>query len=164
MKTQIKSLIAFFVVIGIYSCNDVKTSYDKLTESKIGKVYLNSINKSFEEIRNMENKDFLVAEDYDLLRYEHTLGEGGDTYQVTYRFDKKGCFEVGMDAYIDRIDNANRVVVGFKNYFNENKEFQQSRNDNNLFRWETLDQLLVAELDYGNAAKGRVALTIFAYE
>lgn len=166
MKLRIQyTLIILSTVVGIYACNETKKShYDQLIDHKTEKEYVGALNQSFEEIKKTEDKAFLITEDFDLLSYEYEIGEDDDTYQVTYRFDEKGCHEVGIDVYINQPEPSKMVVNGFKNYFNTSKDFKVPSEDNDLLRWTSENELLVAELDFSNAERGRIALTIFAYE
>jgi hypothetical protein len=138
--------------------------YEQIIEHKSEKEYVASINQTFETIKQSEKSSALITEDFDILKYEYFIGEKDDSYQATYRFDEKGCYEVGLDTYIDNVEKANLVVNGLKNSFATNKTFKSAEEDNSLYRWESVSGLLVAELDYRNIDKGRVALTIFAYE
>ena len=165
MKRQFLKLVVHVLILGcVYSCSEDETSYEILIKHKTEKDYIEAINKSFAAIKKTEKKKNLALEETDILRYEYALGESKDSFQITYRFDEKGCYEGGIDSYINEIIEANTVVTGFKTYFETNANFKNTETDNNLIRWESKDGLMVVELDYRNAEKGRIALTIFAYE
>ncbi len=158
-----KYLLSFLVIV-IFSCNNSNNYYEQITKHKSEKELVQSINQSFEKINKSENNKFKTKEDVDYLAYEYPLGKEEDSYVISYHFDEKGCYEVGIDTYISKIGNTNIIVNGFENYFNNDGNFNPPKSDNNLLRWESKDNQKAVELDFRNADKGMVILTIFAYE
>ena len=107
-------LICFSILL---SCVGKGSYYDQFSKAKPFSTRVLDLNKTIDEIR-LEEKGNLVKEDLYFLKYAYEVGDD-DSYTVTYAFDEKGCYEVGIDAYFGLEKDAINVVEGIKSEMNK---------------------------------------------
>lgn len=159
---MMKKRIAFTVVIlfvTLISCNKSKTYSEQFNTDKPFVSRILDLNKSLEEIR-LEEKGTLITENIDLLKFVYDIGKN-DTYVVSYLFDEKGCFEIGIDGYFEFEKDAIDVVTGIRTVMGESA-YGKGTADNNLNQWKNEDKSISIELDYKNTSRGLFIATIFA--
>ncbi|NQX97955.1 MAG: hypothetical protein HRT73_08760, partial [Flavobacteriales bacterium] len=103
-----------------------------------------------------------VKEDVSLLKFVYEIGKS-DTYIISYLFDEKGCYEIGIDGYFEFEKDAVKVVEGIQTEMNKSK-YGVGTDDNYLNRWKNEDKSISIELDYKDTARGLFLVTIFANE
>ena len=106
-------LFLFFIII-LTSCGGNGSYYEQFTNDKALTSRVLDLNQTIDDIRKVE-KGKLIRDDINLLKYVYEIGKN-DTYQVTYQFDEKGCWEIGIDCYFEKEDDAQNVVNGIKLY------------------------------------------------
>jgi hypothetical protein len=161
MKRYSFLTLSVFILLLFHSCESNHTYYEQFSKDKSFSSRIDDLNKSINEIRAQE-KGKRIKDDVDLLKFVYEIG-GNDTYIVTYLFDEKGCFEIGIDGYFEKEEDANNVIDGIK------KEMMASpygtgKDDNHLCRWTNTNKSVSVELDYRDTARGLFIATIFANE
>ena len=161
MKPFIKATLSIILLAIIVSCGGVGSYYEQFSHDKAFSSRILDLNKTIEEIRT-EEKGKLVKDDINLLKYVYEIGKN-DTYIVSYLFDEKGCYEIGIDGYFETEEETNSVVNGIKSEMT-NSEYQESSDENNLNRWKNSSSTISIELDYKDTSRGLFIATIFANE
>lgn len=161
MKKNNALVIVFLLVITIIACNGVGTYYEQFTNDKPFTSRILDLNKPIDEIR-AEEKGKLIKEDINLLKYVYDVGKN-DTYVVSYLFDEKGCFEIGIDGYFATEEEANNVVNGIRLEMEETS-YANPIDENLLARWKNKENSIAIELDYKDTSRGLFIATIFANE
>lgn len=160
-------VIVFFCVFSfLFSCvNDKLTENysDQITEQIIKKDLINVINYSITKVKTLENLGQLQMEDTDILVYHFVLNEN-TFYDVTYIFDAKGCFEIGVDIELGNVDALPKIVERLKTYFNDLTYLSEFSEDNALFRWRNKQKAITLEMDVVLISQGKLSITIFANE
>jgi len=141
------------------ACGGKDSYYEQFISDKKASSRSLDLNKSLEEIRAIE-KGKLIKDDINLLKYVYEIGEN-DTYIVSYLFDEKGCWEVGIDTYFEKEEDAQNLVEGIKAEIS-GTDYGSPSEDNNLCRWKSPTGSASIELDYVNLGRGLVILTIMA--
>jgi len=161
MKKILTPAIVLILLAFAVSCDNVGSYYEQFSKDKGFTSRINDINKPIDEIRSNE-KGKLILDDIDLLKYVYKIGNN-DTYQITYLFDEKGCYEIGVDGYFELEVDANNVVDGIKKEM-ATAEYSSGTEDNNLCRWKNANETISIELDYKDTSRGLFIATIFANE
>ncbi len=159
MKSSLVNISFIIIVLLLVSCGNNGTYYEQISENKTVINRVSDLNKSISEIRKSE-KGKIVKEGIDFLEYEYPIGNN-DSYVVSYFFDDKGCYEVSMDCYFAKKDDAEIVKDGFKNEISQSV-YGTPTEDNGLYRWKNSDESVSIELDYINTDRGMLVLTIMA--
>jgi hypothetical protein len=149
------------LLISTFSCTEKETYYEQLKGDKAFTLRILDLNKSFDVIKK-EEKGELVKEDLHLLEFVYNIGKS-DTYMISYLFDEKGCYEIGLDGYFEFEQDAINVVTGIQEEMN-NSNYGKGTDDNNLNRWKNEDKSISIELDYKDTSRGMFLATIFANE
>ena len=161
MKNFILVSSSLIILVFIVSCSGVGSYYEQFTNDKEFTDRISDLNKTIEEVRTSE-KGKLIKDDIGLLKYVYEIGEN-DTYIVSYLFDEKGCYEIGIDGYFEMEEETDNVVTGIKLDM-ENSEYKKSSDENYLSRWKNTDGSISIELDYKDTSRGLFIATIFANE
>jgi hypothetical protein len=161
MKNFVVYSFLIFSSLLIFSCGDVGSYYEQISENKTIVNRVSDLNKSIDNIRKEESGN-PIKEGLDFLEYEYAIGDN-DSYVVSYIFDEKGCFEIGIDCYFATKEDAINVLEGFKSEINTSP-YGAAEEDNNLCRWKSKDESVSIELDYENTERGMLVLTIMANE
>ncbi len=161
MKKIIASTSFLLLLSIIISCGGKGAYFEQFSNQKSFVSRTDDLNKTIGEIRTQE-KGKLIDEDLTLLKYVYEIGHN-DTYTVVYLFDEKGCYEIGIDAYFGKEEDANSVVNGIKEEMNSSS-YKAEQESNKLCRWKNTDESISIELDYENTARGLFLATIFANE
>ena len=161
MKKNVFYTIALILTVIVISCGGKESYYEQFTNDKSCTDRISSLNKHIDEIRAVE-KGKLIKDDVTLLKYVYDIGKN-DTYIVSYLFDEKGCWEVGIDSYFEKAEDAQSLVNGIKAEISSSV-YGNPIEDNNLCRWKNPNGLASIELDYANTARGIVIITIMADE
>lgn len=159
-----KKLFPFIIILTLVvfvSCDSNKTYYEQFNNDKPITSRVLDLNKSLEDIRK-EEKGTLIKEDVSLLKFVYEIGKS-DTYIISYLFDEKGCYEIGIDGYFELEKDAVKVVEGIQTEMNKSK-YGVGTDDNYLNRWKNEDKSISIELDYKDTARGLFLVTIFANE
>lgn len=158
-----KSFIVYFsfaiASILVISCGDEGSYYEQISENETVTNRILDLNTTINEIRQKE-KGKILKEGFDFIEYEYPIGNN-DSYVVSYSFDDKGCWEIGVDCYFAKKEDALNVVEGFRTEISSS-EFGTPTNDNNLYRWKNTEESISIELDYQNTDRGILVLTIMA--
>jgi capsid portal protein len=159
---KINGFISIFILLlTIDACSVDRSYYEQFTDHKPFISRILDLNKSIEEIRTDE-KGKLIKDDINLLKYVYEIGKN-DTYIVSYLFDEKGCFEIGIDGYFETEEDANNVVNGIKAEMGSSS-YGDPLEGNLLARWNNEKNSFAIELDYKDTSRGLVVATIFANE
>jgi len=161
MKNFILNTSSLLLILLIVSCGGLGSYYEQFTNDKPFINRISDLNKTIEEIRTTE-KGKLIKDDIGLLKYVYEIGKN-DTYVVSYLFDEKGCYEIGIDGYFEMENETNNVVSGIKLEM-EKSEYEKSSDENYLSRWKNTDGSTSIELDYKDTSRGLFIATIFANE
>ena len=159
-----KILVTFSIILStilFISCGGKGTYFEQFSDDKEFTARILDLNKTIDEIR-VEEKGNLIKEDLNYLEYVYEVGKS-DSYVIAYRFDEKGCFEVGVYSYFIEESNAKNVVEGIKSEMTASK-FEAPQEDNFLCRWKNSDESVSVELDYSKTKRGEFIATIFANE
>jgi hypothetical protein len=159
MRKFITVFSLLFALALLASCGGKGTYYEQFVSDKNASSRVLDLNKSLEEIRSIE-KGKLIKDDINLLKYVYEIGKN-DTYIVSYLFDEKGCWEVGIDTYFEKEEDAQNLVDGIKAEIS-GTDYGAPSEDNNLCRWKSPSESASIELDYVNLGRGLVILTIMA--
>lgn len=141
------------------SCGGKGSYYEQFTNDRALTKRILDLNKTIDEVRSFE-KGKLIKDDVELLKYVYEIGEN-DTYIVSYLFDEKGCYEIGIDSYFELEKDAQNVVDGLQSEVNAT-EFGNPKEDNKLYRWLNSDESVSIELDHAKTKRGLFVATIFA--
>ena len=158
---KIVSSVSIILLLFIISCGDVGSYYEQFTNDKPFVARILDLNQSIDEIRSRE-KGKLIKEDITLLKYVYEIGKN-DTYIVSYLFDEKGCFEIGIDGYFETKEDANNVVEGIKLEM-KSSIYGKAIEGDSLARWKNKENSVSIELDYKDTSRGLFIATIFANE
>lgn len=161
MKKFIASASILILLSIIISCGGKSSYYEQFTNDKGFTSRILDLNKTIDEIRAIE-KGKLIKDDISLLKYVYEIGDD-DSYIVSYLFDEKGCFEIGIDGYFELEEDANNVVNGIKSEMVKS-EYGNAVEGNDLSRWKNNNGSISIELDYENTSRGLFIATIFANE
>jgi len=159
-----KKLLPIAIITLLFStqsCTKNKTYFDQLKADKPFSSRILDLKKSFELIKK-EEKGELIKEDLHLLEFAYNIGES-DTYKVSYLFDEKGCYEIGVDGFFELEFNAKNIVTGIQTEMNTSI-YGKGTDDNGLNRWKSEDKSISIELDYQETSKWMFLATIFANE
>lgn len=159
-----KKLLPIAIIILLFStqsCTEDKTFYTQFKGHKAFSSRVLDLNKSFDLI-NKEEKGKLTKEDLHLLEFVYNIGTS-DTYTVSYLFDEKGCYEIGIDGFFELESNAKDIVTGIRTEMDASI-YSKGTDDNGLNRWKTEDKSVSIELDYQETSKWMFIATIFANE
>jgi hypothetical protein len=152
---------ALFCVLLLISCGGKGTHYEQFSDDKSFKSRVLDLNKTIDQIR-VEEKGNLIKDELEYLEYVYEVGES-DSYVIAYRFDEKGCFEVGIYSYFVDEANAQNLVDGIKATLN-NSAYGSPEDANSLCRWKNKDESISIEIDYSKTKRGEFVATIFANE
>jgi len=158
-KITSTSLLLFLLIV--VSCGGIGSYYEQFTKDKPFTSRIKDLNKTIDEVRANE-KGKLIRDDINLLKYVYEIGEN-DTYQISYQFDEKGCWEVGIDCYFEKEEDAVVLVEGVKSEM-ATTIYGSPTEDNYLYRWGETGEPASIEVDYENTSRGLVVLTIMAVE
>jgi len=148
-------------VLILVACGGKGSYFEQFSDDKTFSSRILDLNKSIDQIR-VEEQGHLIKEDLNYLEYVYEVGKS-DSYVIAYRFDDKGCFEIGVYSYfVDEI-NAQIVVDGIKSEMNTSS-YGAPKEDNYLCRWKNSDESISVELDYTKTKRGEFIATIFANE
>ncbi|MDB4533655.1 hypothetical protein N9242_02205 [Vicingaceae bacterium] len=161
MKKNLVLTTILISIIILVSCGGKGTYFEQFSNKKTFTSRILDLNKTIDQVR-VEEQGNLITEDLNFLEYVYEVGES-DSYVISYRFDEKGCFEVGIDSYFVEESNAKNVVDGIKSEMNKS-EFGVPKEDNFLCRWKNKDESISVELDYTKTKRGEFVATIFANE
>ena len=159
-----KILISSSILIGLVlliSCGGKGSYYEQFTNDRPFADRVLDLNKTIDEVRSFE-KGKIIKEDIGLLKYVYEIGKN-DTYIISYLFDEKGCYEIGIDGYFELEEDATSVVEGIKSSMSSST-FETPKEDNKLIRWKNADKSISIELDYKDTSRGLFLATIFANE
>ena len=161
MKKYSSLVTCLLIITILISCGKKESYYEQFTNDKAFTSRVLDLNKTIDEIRAIE-KGKLIKDDISLLKYVYEIGKS-DTYIVSYLFDEKGCYEIGIDSYFELETDAQNVIDGIKLSM-EIPEYETRTEDNNLCRWKNSNESISVELDYKDTARGLFLVTIFANE
>lgn len=161
MKKNLFLFIALFGLLVLISCGGKGTHYEQFLADKSFNSRILDLNKTIDQIR-VEEKGNLIKDDLEYLEYVYEVGES-DSYVITYRFDEKGCFEVGVYSYFVDEANAQNLMDGIKAEI-DNSTYGAPEEANSLCRWKNNDESISIELDYSKTKRGEFIATIFANE
>jgi hypothetical protein len=159
-----KKLLPIALIILLFSaqsCTEDKTYFEQLKSDKAFTSRILDLNKSFDVIKK-EEKGTLIKEDLHLLEFSYNIGES-DTYTISYLFDEKGCYEIGIDGFFELESNAKDILTGNQTEMNTSK-YGKGIDGNGLNRWKNEDKSVSIELDYQETSKWMFLATIFANE
>lgn len=161
LMKKLLSLATITLILFSISCTEnKKTYYEEFTDHKAFVSRILDLNKTIDEIRK-EEKGELIKEDVHFLEYVYKIGKS-DSYVISYLFDEKGCYEIGIDGYFELEKDALSLVVGIKT--ETDAKYGKGTDDNNLNQWKNEDKSISIELDYKDTARGLFLATIFANE
>jgi hypothetical protein len=161
MKRLFTQIPTLFILLILVSCGGKGTHYKQFSDDKTFTNRISDLNKSIDQIR-VEEKGNLIKEDLYYLEYVYEVGQS-DSYVVSYRFDEKGCYEVGLYSYFVEEVNAQNLVDGVKAEMKDST-YGSPIEDNNLCRWKNSDESISVEIDYSKTKRGEFIATIFANE
>ena len=112
MKKLLVSTSIILSALILVSCGGKGTHFEQFSKEKTFTNRILDLNKTIDQIR-VEEQGNLIKEDLNYLEYVYEVGES-DSYVTTYRFDEKGCYEVGVYSYFVEEANAKNVVAVIK--------------------------------------------------
>ncbi len=161
MKLFVQNIIIVCALMFIMSCGEKGSYYEQITKEKSITSRIVDLNKTIDEIRIQENGT-LIKDGINIIKYVYYIGDG-DTYIVSYLFDEKGCFEIGLKSYFGLEEDTKNVLEGFKTEINSS-EFILASDDNYLYRWLNANKSVSIEIDYKDTSRGLLVVSIFANE
>ena len=158
---KLLTISTLILIISTFSCTENKPYYQQFNNDKAFTTRILDLNKTYDEIKK-EEKGKLVKEDLRYLEFVYNIGQS-DTYVISYLFDEKGCYEIGIDGYFELESDAENVVKGIQTEMSKSK-YGNGTNDNSLNQWKNEDKSISVDLDYKDTSRGMFIATIFANE
>ncbi len=152
MKKFLFPLLLLFV--GITGCDDSTVDNIRSVSERI-----NDLNKSRDEIKDMEDPAALMKEDDYLLEYEYPVREN-ESYVVTYRFRNDKCFEVKLDTYLDKESYTKKIQQEVLTDMANNTSFDKTKFKNDNYTWLSNDKKITVQLKTQNIERGTINLSV----
>lgn len=156
MKKQ-TLLFLSLIILTLSACLDSNPMYEQITVLKTPLQRISDLNKSDIDIKKSEEKAALVRQENDYLEYEYPIQED-ESYVVGFRFDADGCFEIILDTYFNKQNEAENVIAGILE--NLKPTYGEPTKETDFYYWEEGGARI--ELDTHNRERGMITLTIFA--
>ncbi len=147
-------LICFF--ISFVSCNE--PILNKIKNKNIANE-ISNLHQSKDEIKAQEEKAALVRENDYSLEYEYPIRED-EYYVVTYRFGQLGCFEIKLDIYLNKENDAKNISNNIVSKIESNPEFGKAQFENQIYSWRSVSRDINLELKIQNQERGIINFLI----
>jgi hypothetical protein len=147
-------LICLF--ISLFSCNE--PILNKIKNKNIA-YEISNLHQSKDEIKAHEEKAALVRETDYSLEYEYPVRED-ESYVITYRFNDTGCFEIKLDIYLNKENDAKNISNGIKNKIESNPEYGKAQLENRIYSWHSVSKDINLELKTQNQERGIINFLI----
>lgn len=115
--SKIKYIISISLFILMISCEKGNSTYfDSILKTEEGVFRGIQIGNTIEEVKLIENQEFLVDNMSEYLYYDYKL-DMGNSYTISYDFSENKLYEIEVSIYFDVIEDANNVFTEFSNHF-----------------------------------------------
>jgi len=134
---KIRYLVLCLYTLFILGCEQHKSPfYNEILKSEKGQLRGIEIGSSIEEIKKIENKNFLKDQMADYLHYDYEMNMG-NTYTVTYDFSEDNeLYEIEVAIFLDVTKDAAFLFDNFSDHFN--KKYSVGRKeDDGYITWHT---------------------------
>ena len=137
MKTKLAKIFLLFTVCFLFACGQNKSSfYDEILKSEKGQFRSAEIGTTIDNIKKLENEQFLKDQMPDYLHYDYELNMG-NTYTVTYDFSEDNeLYEIEVAIFLDEIKDAETLFNNFSDHFNRKYSIGKKEDDGYL-TWHT---------------------------
>lgn len=154
MKKQVIFLIA---ILNVISCGEVGTTYEQITAIKTISQRIEDINKTKTELKNSEDIVALISEEPLYLEFEYPVKEN-ESYVIKYRFDDSGCYEIKLDTYFNKQDDAQKVLEAIVKDLEVNTTLGIPKKELDFYRWQ--NSKISIEINIQLIERGIISLTI----
>lgn len=156
-----KQLITYSTIIILslltFSCSE--PVHERIDRINTVKEKLDYLGKTIEEIKTIEDAAALVKEDEYLIEYEYPIREN-DTYVITYRFKSAICYELNIDAYLEKESHAKKVMKEILIDMANNESFGETSLKNQIYTWISTNNNTLVEFNILNIERGIVNLHV----
>ncbi|MDF1673540.1 MAG: hypothetical protein P1U41_08540 [Vicingaceae bacterium] len=156
-----KQLITYTIIIVLslltFSCSE--PVHERIDRINTVKEKLDYLGKTIEEIKTIEDAAALVKEDEYLIEYEYPIRED-DTYVITYRFKSAICYELNIDAYLEKESHAKKVMKEILIDMANNESFGETSLKNQIYTWISTNNNTLVEFNILNIERGIVNLHV----
>lgn len=123
-------LLLGFVII-LFSCGGSNNEYYE-TIRKIDDGFRGAfIGDNIEQVKHVENVEFLKSEKPDYLHYDYPVSMG-NSYTVAYDFSEENkLYEIELTVFFDAIEDAETLFLDFEEQFNQ--QYGKSKNADDGF-------------------------------
>lgn len=122
MNNSLLNKLNFLLIVFILTVSSCKKPhsihYDSILKSDQGIIRGVEIGDGIEDVRKLENKDFLVDNMPEYLYFDYKLDKG-NSYTISYDFSKNSLYEIEVSAYFDKIEDANNLFSELTAHFFE---------------------------------------------
>lgn len=160
MKTSTLSFV-IIILLSLIACGEVGTTYEQVTRLQTTSQRVPALNKTIEEVRELEEFAALSRLEDNYLEYEYPIREN-ESYVVNYRFDNNRCFRIGVDTYFNKRKDAQNVVNGIVKTLKADPLFGLPIKKHDVYQWESVNNEVSIELDIQHIERGTINLIISA--
>jgi len=115
LKIKYVAYISVFLIL--FSCTEGNSTYfDSILKSEEGVFRGIEIGNTIEEVKSIENREFLIDNMSEYLYYDYKM-DMGNSYTISYDFSENSLYEVQVSIYFDVIDDANKIFDEFTAHF-----------------------------------------------
>jgi hypothetical protein len=132
MKNKIIIVLTFLLA----ACASKSDLFEKLLKSEEGHLRGVFIGASVEEVKKIEDNNFLTDDEADYLYYDYKL-EGRNSYTVSYDFYDGKLYEIELAVFLEKIEDANKLFEDFKKYFDQ--KYGASTVEDDYYLWNTTE-------------------------
>ena len=133
----VKKAIYLLCICFLFSCKNNKSPfYDDILKSENGQLRGATIGNTIEEIKPLEEDNFLKESMSNYLHYDYEISMG-NSYTVTYDFSEDNeLYEIELAVFLDVITDADLLFKNFADHFNRKYSVGKTEEDGYI-TWHT---------------------------
>tara|TARA_B100000809_G_scaffold238913_1_gene260053 strand:+ start:1041 stop:1667 length:627 start_codon:yes stop_codon:yes gene_type:complete len=133
----VKKAIYLLCICFLFACKNNKSPfYDDILKSENGQLRGATIGHTIEEIKPLEDDNFLKESMSDYLHYDYEISMG-NSYTVTYDFsDDNELYEIELAVFLDVITDADLLFKNLSYHFNRKYSIGKTEEDGYI-TWHT---------------------------
>ena len=133
----VKKTIYLLCICFLFSCKNNKSPfYDDILKSENGQLRGATIGNTINEIKPLEEDNFLKESMSDYLHYDYEMSMG-NSYTVTYDFSEDNeLYEIELAVFLDVITDADLLFKNFSDHFNRKYSVGETEEDGYI-TWHT---------------------------
>jgi len=137
MKNTLIKILPLFIICFIAACGQEKSPfYEEILKSETGQFRGAEISTTSEEIKAIEDENYLKDQMINYLHYDYEISMG-NTFTVTYDFsDNNELYEIEVAIFLDEIEAAEPLFKNFSDYFNRKYSIGRTEDDGYM-TWHT---------------------------